>query len=77
MILSVQSKLEADDRSINSFNRERENHIEDKELSFQSVRNVITTSSRVIHGTNIGKIFNTLEVTSLSFIKPIETSLLD
>jgi len=77
MVFSIQSELETDDRPINSFNRKRKNHIEDEELSFQPVWNIITSSSRMIHGTDVGKIFNTLEITSLSFIEPIETSLLN
>ena len=77
MIFSIKSELEAYNGSIDSFNGKRKNHIEDEKLSFKTIRNIVSTSSRMIHCTNIRKIFNALEISSLSFIKPIKSILFD
>lgn len=75
MILGVQSELEPDDRAVDALDGKGENHVEDEELPFKTVWNVVTTSSRVVHSTHVGEIFDAFEVSSLSFVKPVESSL--
>jgi len=53
MIFGVQAELESHNRTINAFNRERKNHIKDKELTFQTIRNVVPASTWMIHCTHI------------------------
>lgn len=53
VILGVQTELESHDRAVDALDGERQDHVEDEELSFQSVGNVITASSGVVHGTDI------------------------
>ena len=77
MIFGVKPELEADDRAVDAFDGQGQDHVEDEELTFKSVGDIVSASSRVVHGTDIGQVFDALEVTSLRFVKPIEASLLD
>lgn len=67
-VLSIDSELELNDRSIDPFNWQWQNHIENKELSFESVWNVIPATSWMVHGTDEWQVFDVLEVASLCLI---------
>jgi hypothetical protein len=63
------------DRTVDAVDVGRENHIEDKELSLESVGNIVTTSTRMIHSTKVLKINDVLELTSEVLFEMVETTL--
>jgi len=66
-----------DDRSVDTVDVGRENHIEYKELSLESVGDIVTTSTRMVHGTEVLKVDDVLELTSEVLFKMVETALFD
>jgi len=63
------------DRTVDTVDVGRENHIENKELSLKSVGDIITTSTRMVHSTEILKIDDVLELASEILFKMVETTL--
>ena len=43
-------------------------HVENEKLSFQSVWNIISSSSGLLHSSDVEQVFDIFEITSLSFI---------
>lgn len=64
-------------RTINQFDGTGQDHIENEELSLNSVGNIVLSSTGMLHSTNITQVFDILEVTSHGLIQPIESSIFD
>lgn len=52
------------------------NHIHNEEMVFESVGNVIPSSSWLTHGSNKGNVLNVLEVSSFVFLQSVKPSVL-
>jgi hypothetical protein len=65
------------DGTINTVDVGGENHVKDEELSLESVGDIVTTSTRMVHSTEILKVDDILELTSEVLFKMVETSLFD
>ena len=65
------------DRFVDSVDWSWKNHVENKHLTFKSSWYVVTTSSWVIHGSNIEQIFDVFEVSSHGLIEHVESTLLN
>jgi hypothetical protein len=63
-----------DNRSVDAFDRKRQDHIENEELSLETIGNIVSTTTRVVHGTNVLQVLHLSHDTTLSLVKHVETT---
>lgn len=66
-----------DDRGVNAFDTERQDHIEDHEVPLGSIGNVITSSNRMVHGSNELQVLDILQGSSLALVQHVESTCFD
>jgi hypothetical protein len=67
-------ELMLNDGSIDSLNRNGKNHVEYEVLPLETVGDIITTTTWMLHGSDVDETLDILEITSLSLIQHVESS---
>lgn len=66
-----------DDGGVDGSDVEGQNHVEDEALSFHSVGNVVSSSSGVVHGSDVLQILDVFELSNRCLFQHVESSLFD